>query len=110
MTISTAELLKISKYLSVIHHSRGRLRVRISPEIVKLKDDFDGKKLSLTSISDIPKKINGIKDVKVIPLMGSVTINYDDSIFPMKLWEDLISGDNLTETTALLNKLAKEIA
>lgn len=110
INITAEHLLKLSKYLTILHHSKGRIRVRVNPKIKELKDDAELLDIDIEDIKDIQNKINGIREVKIIPLMGSITINYDNDIFPMNLWEDLITGKNIEQTRDLLNNLAKDLA
>lgn len=102
--ISAQDLIDIAKYFSVISHTKGRLRVRVSPKIKNLN-----KEVSLSDIEQLPKKINGIKNIKINKLVGSVTVEYDNTVFSDKLWKDLINGENLDELTELINKLSKEV-
>lgn len=102
--VNTEDIIKIAKYFSVIAHTSGRLRVRVSSKIKK-----ENSSITIEDIENIPKKINGIISIKVKKIIGSVTIMYDPSIFPSSLWDDLISGNNLEEITLLINNLAKEV-
>lgn len=102
--VNTEDIIKIAKYFSVIAHTKGRLRVRVSSKIKK-----ENSSITIEDIENIPKKIDGIISIKVKKIIGSVTIMYDPSIFPSSLWDDLIAGNNLEEITILINNLAKEV-
>lgn len=102
--IKTEDIVKITSFFTIIAHSPGRLRVRVNP---KIKNEASN--ISLNEIENIPKKINGILDIKINKLIASVTILYNPEIFKPKLWEDLIKNENLEEVTTLINKLAKEV-
>ena len=102
--VNTQDIIKIAKYFSVIAHTNGRLRVRVSSKIKK-----ENSSITIEDIENIPKKIDGIISIKVKKIIGSVTIMYDPSIFPSSLWDDLIAGNNLEEITILINNLAKEV-
>ena len=104
MNITGEDIVRITSYMSIIHHTRGRLRVRVSP---KIKDETNN--ISLQDIENLPKKINGIEKLKINKLMGSITILYDNEIFPFELWEDLILGNNKQEITKKINTLYKEV-
>ncbi len=101
--IKKEDLVALSKYLKIVHHSKGRLRVRVSLAIKKeahrLDEDF---------LKNFPKEIKGIKDVKVNKLIGSITINYDPDIFEPQVWEDLIGGNISDELMERLENLIKE--
>ena len=103
--INTEDIIKIAGYFSIIAHSPGRLRVRVNPNIKK-----ESNSITIEDIEDLPNRIDGIKSIKVKKIIASVTIIYDPSIFPSKLWEDLIKNENLDELTQIINKLAKEVA
>ena len=75
-------VLRIASYFTPIHHVAGRLRVRVSSEIKKEADS-----LPLEKIDQTIKQIDGIKNVKFNKLIGSATIEYDNEIFPKKIWD-----------------------
>jgi hypothetical protein len=102
--ISTDEIINISKFFSIIAHTPGRLRVRVNP---KIKDSSGN--ISLSDIENLPSKIDGIMNIKINKIIASVTITYDPKIFEPKIWEDLISQENLDEISILINNLAKEV-
>ena len=102
--INTEDIINIAGYFTIIHHVKGRLRVRVNPKITK-----ESNSISLQDIEDLPKKIIGIKSIKINKIVASVTISYDPSIFPSSVWEDLVKGENQEEITELINKLAKEV-
>lgn len=102
--ITIDKLIQISSYLTLVHHIKGRIRVRVSPKIKEQSSN-----ITLEDIEDIPNKIEGIKKIKINKIVGSITIEYDNSIFPDKLWVDLIKQENLEEIANILNKLEKEV-
>ena len=102
--ISTDEIINIAKFFSIIAHTPGRLRVRVNP---KIKDSSGN--ISLSDIENLPKKIDGINEIKINKIIASVTITYDPLIFKPKIWEDLINQKNLDEISILINNLAKEV-
>ncbi len=102
--IKSEDIVKIASFFSIIAHTPGRLRVRVNPMITK-----NAGNLTLKDIEDLPKKIDGIKDIKINKIIASVTITYDPNIFRPKLWEDLVKQENTQELTSLINNLAKEV-
>lgn len=102
--ISTDEIIHIAKFFSIIAHTPGRLRVRVNP---KIKDS--GANISLSDIENLPKKIDGIIDIKINKIIASVTITYDPKIFEPKIWNDLVNNENIDEISILINNLAKEV-
>ncbi len=103
--IKTDDIINIAKYFTIIAHTPGRLRVRVNPKIKN-----EGGNITIEDIETLPKKINGIKNITIKKIIGSVTIMYDPDIFDPKLWEELIKNENLDEITVLINELAKEVA
>ncbi|QKF81288.1 HMA2 domain-containing protein [Halarcobacter ebronensis] len=102
--VTVDKLIEISSYLTLIHHIKGRIRVRVNP---KIKEQSN--KITLEDIEDIPNRIEGIKKIKINKIVGSITIEYDNGIFPDNLWIDLINQKNLEEIVEILNKLSKEV-
>ena len=102
--ISTDEIINIAKFFSIIAHTPGRLRVRVNP---KIKDSTGN--ISLNDIENLPKKIDGINEIKINKIIASVTITYNPKIFEPKIWEDLVNQKNLDEISILINNLAKEV-
>ena len=104
MNIKSEDIVRIASYMSIIHHTKGRLRVRVSPKIKN-----ESKSVTLKDIETLPSKIDGIKKLKINKLMGSITIIYDYEVFPYELWEDLIAGNNIEDITEKINNLYKEV-
>jgi len=107
--IDPQKLIELSSYFSIIHHINGRIRLRVSPKIKELNSE----NISLNDIESLSEKINGIKNIKINKIVGSITIEYNNAIFPDSLWVDLVEQRNLDEIAVLLNtlsnKLTKEI-
>lgn len=102
--IDEKTLIEVAKYFAIIHHIKGRIRVRVNPKIKDVHQD-----VTLGDIESLPKKINGIKSIKINKIVGSITIEYDHLIFPYNLWEDMILQKNTEHLVGLLNNLAREI-
>ena len=101
--ITAEKLVELSKYFTTIHHIKGRLRVRVSSKIKEQSKD-----ISISDIEELPQKIDGIKKIKINKIIGSITIEYDNNIFPKELWDDLIDGKNSQEVAQIINRLYKE--
>lgn len=104
MEITPEKIVEIASYFTVISHIKGRLRVRVNPKIQNEVTD-----VSLSDIETLPTKINGIKKIKINKIVASVTIEYDNAIFPKERWDDLINGENIDEVLKIIEKLQKEI-
>jgi hypothetical protein len=90
--INSETIIRISSYFTIIAHTPGRLRVRVNPKIAN-----EAQNISLDDITNLPKKISGIEDIKINKIIASVTIIYNPTIFKPKLWEDLIKNENIDE-------------
>lgn len=101
--VTKEDLLKLAKYVSIIHHSSGRIRLRVSPSIKKEAESFDEGLLK-----SFPDEIDGIKSIKVNKLIGSITISYDEDIFPSSMWEDLVAGKANKDLLEKIQSLIKE--
>ncbi len=101
--IEKEKLQRLSKYLSIVHHSKNRIRLRVSLAITKEAND-----ISLNVIDELPKKIDGINDIKINKLIGSITINYDSSVFASKLWDELVSGEFSDELLSKFDTILKD--
>lgn len=102
--ITTEDILKISSYFSKIHHTPGRLRVKIDKAILD-----EVKNVSLDDITSLPSQVDGLKEIKVNKIMATATILYDALIFKPTLWDDLIAGENLDESVKVLNELQSQL-
>jgi len=102
--INAEKLVELSKYFTIIHHIKGRIRIRVSSKIKELEGS-----VSLSDIEDLPNRIEGITKIKINKIVGSITIEYDANIFRKELWDNLVEGSNLDEVTTIINKLYKEV-
>jgi hypothetical protein len=103
--VTVENIIKISSYLTKIHHIKGRIRVRVSP---KIKEESQQSGITLEDIQSLPQKIDGIKSIKINKIVGSITVMYENTIFPYELWEDLLAQQNLEQISGILNSLEKE--
>lgn len=103
--VTVEKIIQVSSLLNKIHHVKGRIRVRVSP---KIKEHSSG--ITIGDIETLPQKINGIKTIKINKIVGSITVTYDNEIFPYDLWEDLLEQKNTEDIFRILNQLAKEVA
>ncbi|OPA79772.1 hypothetical protein BFG05_01325 [Campylobacter pinnipediorum subsp. pinnipediorum] len=104
MDINTQDILKVVSYFKPISHTPGRLRVRVNPKIKELSNEID-----VSSLDSMINKINGINNVKINKIIGSVTIEYDKMVFDKQIWDDLLSGNNIENISEKINNIAKEV-
>jgi len=98
MKVNHDDILEFHKYFSKISHSKGRIRIRVSPKIRELLDSVSEESLKAKIAA-----IRGIKEYKFNALIGSLTIHYDEDIFPMHLWDQFLQGTSSSELVALIN-------
>ncbi|MDO5045754.1 HMA2 domain-containing protein [Campylobacter sp.] len=97
-------ILRIASYFTPIHHTSGRLRVRVSSSIKN-----EAQNININDIDEMIKRVEGIKNVKFNKLIGSVTIEYDKDIFEKEIWDDLLAGRNIDQISARINELARDV-
>lgn len=102
--IQTQDIVKLSGYFTTIHHTPGRLRVKIDKSIL---DEVQN--ISLDDITQLPQQIDGLNEIKVNKIMATATILYDKTIFSPHLWDNLIAGQNLDEAIEILNNLQSKL-
>ncbi|ASM40783.1 hypothetical protein CSPB12327_05875 [Campylobacter sp. RM12327] len=105
-------LVSVLSHCKIIHHTHGRLRLRISS---KIKDEFENlgdenlKNINLTKLDEMIKNINGIKNVKFNRVIGSITIEYDKKEFDKDFWNDIIEFKKVDNFLLKINEKAKEL-
>lgn len=82
---SQDEIEKIATFFHIIHHSAGRIRLRVSKEFQRTVESIGEEKL--LNLFESVKRLAVIKNIKINKIIGSVTIEYDKKIFEPKLWE-----------------------
>lgn len=96
----TEGLIKMVPYFSSIHHSPGRLRVRIDAGIVR-----DAPGVSFAAVAELPERVDGLKQIKINKVMGTATILYDPRRLPPEAWEALLAGELRGPFADLANQL-----
>ncbi|MCK4441138.1 MAG: hypothetical protein KAU90_03980 [Sulfurovaceae bacterium] len=103
--INPEKLVELAQYFTIIHHIKGRIRIRVSSKIKEQQNNG----VTLSDIENLPHQIEGIKKIKINKLVCSITIEYDHGIFKKELWDNLVEGRDLDEVTTIINKLYKEV-
>lgn len=99
----TPQILEdFAKYFSIIHHTKGRIRLRASK---RLKEDFKDREINLEELLEIIKDIPAILNVRINKIIGSLLVEYDANIFQPKWWEDWYEGRELENLSNQLNSL-----
>ncbi len=86
--ITKEKVIKLASYLSIVHHSKGRIRLRVSPSILSEASELDP-----SLLSNMQEQVDGIIEVKLNKLIGSVTIKYDPNVLSPDIFERLVNKD-----------------
>ena len=73
-------------YVRIVHHLRGRVRLRLDPGAEKLRPQPGA--AAVPQLQDI----RGIHSVRVNVLARSCTIEYDPTVIPAEAWSDFLGG------------------
>jgi hypothetical protein len=103
--INAEKLVELAQYFTIIHHIKGRIRIRVSSKIKEQQNST----VTLRDIENLPQTIDGINKIKINKIVGSITVEYDHEIFKKELWDNLVEGKNLDEVTQIINNLYKEV-
>ena len=94
--IDLEPFLGLRRHLHIAHHIPGRIRLRISASASRELGNVD------SAVFDrVLAAIDGIDDVRLNALAGSVVIQYRTEKIPSAWWETLLTGDADTATTLL---------
>ncbi len=77
------------RHFSIAHHVPGRIRVKASWFKVNNLKDIDG-----NGLQELIDRIPGIKQYRLNKKALSAVIEYDESLIPYTLWEDVVKVDN----------------
>lgn len=102
--ITVEQIIEITAYFDPIHHTPGRLRVKVDRSIKSKVEN-----VSFSDIERLPQRIAGLKKVKINKIAATATILYDPVIFEPVIWNDLLSRQNLDEIVELLNFHASQL-
>lgn len=91
--------LTLRRHLRILHHIPGRIRLKVAASV---REDLAGVDRKL--LDRILGAIDGIKDVRVNAMAGSVVIRYRASEIRPSWWEALVEGAE-NQAIALLEQL-----
>ncbi|CAM2916754.1 HMA2 domain-containing protein [Helicobacter burdigaliensis] len=104
--ITPTMLETFAKYFSIIHHTKGRIRLRASK---RLKEDFKDEKIDLEELLEVVKSIPAIKNIKINKIIGSLLVEYDINVLEPIWWEEWFEGRELQVLSNKLNSLIQGI-
>ena len=84
-TVDRDLLMKLRRYLRILHHEQGRIRLRYQIGAVCVL-----RQLQSQSGARWPGAIDGVHKVAVNPLTFTLTIHYDPEIIAPSWWETLV--------------------
>ncbi|MCU0589680.1 MAG: hypothetical protein MUF52_16215 [Syntrophobacteraceae bacterium] len=76
-----ADLLLLAPHTEIVHHIPGRIRLRLGKSGLGV--------LARTDVETLLRHVPGIRSLRVNRLVGSLTLEYDESRLPHGLWERL---------------------
>lgn len=88
-------LVRLKKYLKIIHHTKGRIRLDINLGIKNEKDLLE---------QDFNLEIKGIQEVKINKILGKITINYDKDIILQDDINTLFASDDKEVLEQIIKK------
>lgn len=108
MVVTKEFLVSVLSHCKIIHHTHGRLRLRVSS---KIKDEFKDTNLNinLEKFDEMINSLNGVKSVKFNKTIGSITIEYDKSEFSKSFWESIVVDKNIDSFVSKINDKVKEV-
>lgn len=92
---------ELSRYIEIVHHIPGRVRLKFNPAILKELGDEGVKQLE-----NFESVVQGIKEVKVNKMAKSATISYDKQTLTPDFFEQLARGEITPEMRNFLSKEA----
>lgn len=100
----TAENIEIlSKHTQIIHHIKGRIRLKIDAKIQRYEEKID-----LAALGTLDKRADGIKSVSLNKIAKSLTIEYDPVVIDNGLWDELANSLDYETTANKLNQLIRK--
>lgn len=82
----------MTTYFNIVHHISGRIRLRLSPSLLAQPLASSAQKLTQQILA-----INGIDEIRLNPMVGSVVIEYNPAIIQPALWEQYSKLENLLQ-------------
>lgn len=104
-SITPQDLQVFRDYFSIIHHTKGRIRLRAN---TKLKEYMKNSAVDFQAFLKFLEKTPLIFSIKLNELIGSLTIQYDAHLLNPKVFEDLMRGEKLEEIAQIINHHLKE--
>ncbi len=96
-----ADLLLLAPHTEIVHHIPGRIRLRLKRSGLEV--------ISRVDVEALMRSIPGIRNLRVNPVVGSLTVGYDENKLPYSLWERLGSLRTRPELKDQVEKLLNDL-
>lgn len=90
--------LHLRRYITIVHHVPGRIRLKLSLSAIAQLPKVDP-----TPFVDLVSRVKGVKETRVNKPALSVVVEYDSSSIPPSIWERLLTAEP-GEVHALLSE------
>jgi hypothetical protein len=97
--LNAEDLLAFRRALRVVHHVRGRIRLRVGPALFARLSAVNG-----NGVQGRLRSLEGIRGVRVNPAAATVIIEYEPGRLAPAPWETLLEGSD-AEAAQLLARL-----
>lgn len=84
-----APLLPLRRHLSIAHHCRGRVRLRLAASGLKAVSAA-----TLSRLQEETAKFPAIRAIRINAAALSVVIEYDSDHIPMEWWPELLTAED----------------
>jgi hypothetical protein len=96
-----ADLLLIAPHTEIVHHIPGRIRLRLKRSGLDVIAKID--------VESLMRGVPGIRSLRINPVVGSLTLEYDQKRLSYSLWEKLGALRNRPELRDQVEALLKDV-
>lgn len=95
------DLLLLAPHTQIVHHVRGRIRLRLKPSGLAV--------VKKTNVKRLMHSIPGIRNLRVNPVVGSLILDYDEARLPFSVWEKLAEIRSRPELEPVVKKILNDL-
>lgn len=85
--VTADDVIRLRGRLQIVHHVRGRLRVRFSRRVLESSQSSQ-----VEGLRRFIESLEGVRRFRISALTGSAIVDYDQNDLSPELWESLIEG------------------
>ena len=85
--ITADDVIRLRGHIHIVHHVRGRLRVRLSTKVLGRSQGNQ-----VEQFRRFVESLKGVRRLRMSALTGSAIVDYDQNDLSPQLWESLIEG------------------